>query len=77
MPKVTLHTMDFECDCGTVAKNVLVTANLFCQDCGRRYALTLTLTREREEQCGTDPAERLAPLDPPPGEDGGMVDDFP
>ncbi len=41
--------MDFECDCGTVAKNVPIKANLYCQDCGRRYALTLYLTRKKED----------------------------
>lgn len=45
---ISRRTLISECDSGTVAKEVPITAGLQCQDCGRRYALPQYLTQEKE-----------------------------
>lgn len=70
MPLVTLHTMDFQCDCGAVAHNVPVKNQAFCQECGRKYLISLLVTREKEDQSGDGETEVLSPIEPPVGDDG-------
>lgn len=70
MPIVKLHTMDFTCECGAITSNVSVGNQFVCPDCGRRYLLSVLITREKDDQSGEEETEVLSPIDPPVADDG-------